>query len=366
MGAVAERIGVIGLYGMLACIFVIDVFPPGREDGIVVAVEIVVSEVQEVLAEIEHIRKYDAVRGHVVESDAVRCVGRCTLVQDTAASHIGIIAPPFGSRGIVHGAGAGELLDVSVDVVEASAHREKVTSRRFPAHVESGLFVTEAEFLFHFAFQKSVGFGVQICGGSFVDVLVRHDTIHRTGSVEAYHHLIGLDGAVSAEIGLLRAVSGRQGAGVAVAALLSLCNQVQDSSESLGIIFGARFGQHLDLLDRFGGHRLEYLLVIGFHHHVFLAVDVNLEAGIAVDLYVVLGIDSNHRHLLQGVEQSLAFGRLVFAYIVGQLGAVGLYHLFLCRYHEIVEVDGNFRFRNRVRRLLCQGSEGACRHQQCR
>ena len=76
---------------------------------------------------------------------------------------------------------------------------------------------------------------------------------------------------------------------------------VQNAAHAFRIVFRTRVGDYFYFLNAVGGHAFEYLLGIVRHHLVGFVVHIYLERTGTVYLYVVLAVDSHHRHFAQHV-----------------------------------------------------------------
>ena len=103
-----------------------------------------------------------------------------------------------------------------------------------------------------------------------------------------------------------------------------MSDDIQDATHAFGIVLRSRVGNDLDAFDRIGGHTLQHFLRIVCHHLVRLVVHIHLERTGAVHLYIVLAIDSNHRHLTKHLDHSIRLRIWIVLDIIGNLVDVGL------------------------------------------
>ena len=96
-------------------------------------------------------------------------------------------------------------------------------------------------------------------------------------------------------------------------------DQVEHATDTLSVVTCAGIGHDLDVFDAAGGHVLEDLGWVAAHHDVGLAVDIDLEAGAAVDRDVIVAVDGHHRHLAQHVEDGIRLGVNIVFDTVAQL-----------------------------------------------
>ena len=100
-------------------------------------------------------------------------------------------------------------------------------------------------------------------------------------------------------------------------------DDIQDATHAFGIILRPRVSNDLDTLDRIGWHAFEHFLRIVCHHLVWLVVHIHLERTGTVHLYIVLAIDSDHRHLTKHLDHSIRLRVRIVLDIIGNLVDVG-------------------------------------------
>ena len=120
--------------------------------------------------------------------------------------------------------------------------------------------------------------------------------------------------------------------GIARRRSLGVGYDIKHTSHPLGIIFCARIGNNLYLLNSRSRISFEYHRRIGTHHLVGLAVNIHLKAGISVHLDVILTINRHHRHLAQHFKHSVGFSIRVIGYRIRQFVQFGLNQWALCRH----------------------------------
>ena len=94
---------------------------------------------------------------------------------------------------------------------------------------------------------------------------------------------------------------------------------VQHAADALGVVADARIRHDLDVLHGARRHHLEDGRGVLGHHLVRLAVDIDLEAGGAVDRDAVLAVHGDHRDLAEHVEHGRGLRVHVRGDVVGHL-----------------------------------------------
>ena len=107
-------------------------------------------------------------------------------------------------------------------------------------------------------------------------------------------------------------------------------NYIENGTGSLGIIFGTRVGNDLNLLDHACGHGLENLLhVLATECRIGMAIAIHLERGRPLDANLVLAVDRDHGHFLEHVEHIIGAAVGIALHIIGYAVNLSAHQRFL-------------------------------------
>ena len=147
-------------------------------------------------------------------------------------------------------------------------------------------------------------------------------------------------------------------------------HDVDDAADAFRIILDGGIGNHLDLLDRSGGERLDELIEVPGQHPGGPAIHKDLVILAAVQQHLLVPIDAEHRHVSENVDQIAAFGERIRRHIVGQFVGIGRDALAPGRDGRFFQLLG---FAERIR--LCRlrvlrpggkaGKQGGCGKNNC-
>ena len=278
---------------------------PGVLDGVVLRVGIAVGQVEEAacLVGVEPtVTLVPLWRGgdEVGEGEhPLPVVGEGMLVVDAPVDGEVLAVVVVAGR-IAQAAHVGARLpvDVHAEAHDAGRGGEKVQRVDLVAHVQVAHLDVEA------VVHRAVGAELALALAGELRAAHLRLALHREG-----FHDIGIDrhtelvllhteegAAAHAPVGCHAADRGVVAVEELLAALArAVGDQVEHAADTLGVIARSRIGHHLDVLDAAGRHVLEDLGGVAAHHDVGLAVDIDLEAGAAVDGNVVVTVDGHHR-----------------------------------------------------------------------
>ena len=141
--------------------------------------------------------------------------------------------------------------------------------------------------------------------------------------------------------------------GAAVTGFQSLGhNDIDDAADAFRIVFDGRIGNDLNLLDGRGRNCLDKLVEVPGQHPRRPSVHEDLVIRGAVQQYLVLTVDAEHRYVPENIDEIAAFRQGVCLHVIGEFVGIVFYQLLPGNYGGFFEFLygaqgirlGSFRF----------------------
>ena len=109
-------------------------------------------------------------------------------------------------------------------------------------------------------------------------------------------------------------------------------DDVQDATNTFGIVFGTRFGDDFDGFHRVGRKAFEYILRVIAHQAIGLPVDMDYETAAAVHLDIVFAVDGHEGYFAEHFQSRIGLGIRVVFYAVRYFVYLSFHQRLLCHY----------------------------------
>ena len=234
----------------------------------------------------------------------------------TAVLAVAVHIPKHRHVVTVHGAVLPAVVPPAVEAV-ISGQRKQIERIRFPRHIEVGPGIIPTALISGMGPHQMVGASGQVFLLTIAGAPARPDLAVVIVDRSIEHNLVGLEPRVDVTSGLPGVHPARQLRHETAQILLPVRDDIQDSSHAFGLVLGSRLGNNLYLFDRGRRYGFKHGLKVAFQHRVLAVVHKDLEAGLPVYLYVVLGINRNTRHFAQDFQYVGAARLRVLGHVVG-------------------------------------------------